>query len=104
MEDGKFYDGSVTCEYVVSEGFQDINYYMCAYEEYKEYEILSEQEAFQKLQDGLFQYGQMESYDIQVEQISLEYQIDSKGFYQPVYSFEGSVNEEEAVIIIPAIK
>lgn len=104
IEDQKLYQGSVTCEYAINGKMLDIQYCMYEYEAYKEFPIISQQEAFEKLEDGMFQYTQADSYEIKVEQILLEYHTDSKGFYQPVYQFVGTVNGEEAVISIPAIE
>lgn len=38
------------------------------------------------------------------QQVSLEYVLDTKEFYQPVYNFAIRVNGKEHYIQIPAIK
>mgnify|MGYP006877193280 FL=1 len=43
-------------------------------------------------------------YDVKVGDDSLTYEQDSKGFYQPVYTFRISINGSGAEISIPAIK
>ena len=41
---------------------------------------------------------------MEVLDCNLEYQMDSKGFYQPVYLFHVLVNENEEQIVIAAIE
>ena len=41
---------------------------------------------------------------IEVGQVTLDYMLDTKGFYQPIYKFDVKVNEQEQSIQIPAIK
>lgn len=41
---------------------------------------------------------------VEIGQVSLEYMMDTKGYYQPVYMFEARADEELYDIKIPAIK
>ncbi len=43
------------------------------------------------------------SRDIGMVKSSIEYMMDTKGFYQPVYSFTSIIDGNEYSIIIPAI-
>lgn len=74
-------------------------------EVYKEYSIRSEKEAYERIVEGKFQYPiwlWKEKETIEVEKSYIDYQVDSKGFYQPVYVFP--VNAEHLTsIVIPAI-
>lgn len=72
------------------------------YESYKSFPIISQQQAFQLIQEGKFNQDWMLSLDdeIIIQSIQLVYREDSKGFYQPVYLL-GIENDQ--VIYIPAI-
>lgn len=60
-------------------------------------EIRSPQEAFTQVEEGNFeQYLPFEKGDtLFVDKCELTYIYDSKGYYQPVYCFEGYINERE---------
>lgn len=92
----------ITSEGVVS-GYRNN---LIRYEEYKEYEIISEQQAFQQLKEGKvnFRYLIDDVENIFVKNIRLGYSLDTKGYYQPVYIFQTRLNDEEAEIAIPALK
>ena len=40
---------------------------------------------------------------IEVKAVSLQYEMDSKGYYQPMYHFEVLNHNQSASILIPAI-
>ena len=75
--------------------------------------ICSEQEAFECLERGEFVVPEGEMQDlseiseITVSHVKIAYEIDSKGFGQPVYVFRVVINQNEgetAEIKIPAIR
>lgn len=65
---------------------------------------MSEKEAYEKLEKGEFNFLSNENLGIEVSGCELEYRIDSKGFYQPVYVFDSIINQMEYKIEIAAIK
>lgn len=71
-------------------------------------EIISPKDAFEKVKKGNFySYNPYNSGDkIQITNLEISYMYDSKGYYQPVYRFTGSVNGEKDIFsaIIPASK
>ena len=71
---------------------------------YKEYEIMSEEEAYNKILNGEFKdYGGLnKNSKINTKDVTLKYEIDSKGFYQPVYYFAVEMDSYLSTIIIPA--
>lgn len=104
-EDGKgMKDGILRCSYYKGKGFGEIAYRILECEEYKDFPIISEQEAYERILEGKYSgwTGDMES--IVLGKASLTYQADSKGFYQPVWSFPIEGGEEGSGIIIPAVK
>ncbi len=100
--------GTLRCRYS-SEGFiyvihnKLVPYTYCADEQ-----IISEAEAFEKLKCGNFYGGACEMLSptkVTVLSCELEYQVDTKGFYQPVYMFKLMYDgvEDEMRIMIPAL-
>ena len=78
-----------------------------SYEKYKDYEILSEQGAYDQICMGRFRYFPEQAANaafwIDVHSVQLVYETDSKGFLQPVYEFQADINQKPASIRIPAI-
>lgn len=78
-----------------------------SYKPYKEYDILSFKEAYDEILKGNFRLiGMVDKIsNINITDASLIYQLDSKGFYQPVYDFtaniDGNINHH---IYISALK
>ena len=105
-ENEKLYDGMLECTYYKDGSFGSIEYNILQLEEYKEFSIISQEEAYKKLQNGKFSYyrNDDEIMDIRVQQVELAYELDTKGFYQPVYQFEVIVGDLWTTIMIPAIK
>ena len=102
VKDGKMYDGSIQCEYTTDDRISHLTNSIIEYEEYKTFPIISEKEAFGRLKEGYFRwYG---SNDLEVLEVELSYELDTKGFYQPVYAFSVSWDEIEHTINIPAIQ
>lgn len=97
-------DGTFICTYYGENGIGEISNSLIICTPYKAYPAISEQEAYEKLVKGEFQYFDNERLAIQVKSCSVVYCIDSKGYYQPNYQFECVINGEEREIRIPAIK
>lgn len=68
--------------------------------------ILSEREAYGKIQRGMFRYDLDETLEsITIDAVELIYEMDTKGFFQPIYKFKAVVNEADEIdILIPALK
>lgn len=71
---------------------------------YKEYEAISEAEAYRRLKEGKFKRYGKDFLDIEVLSCKISYSVDSKGFYQPNYRFDVNINGKEAWIMIPALE
>lgn len=70
----------------------------------EEYNIISQKQAYDKIKSGKF--NSYELYNIKsiiVRSVKLCYKIDSKGFYQPVYQFECTIDGEGRPIFILAL-
>lgn len=101
---GIIYDGTLTCEYYDNGKFASIRNSIKEFEVYKEFEIRSEQNAYEQILKGEF-VGIINNGDqIEIGQVELDYMLDTKGFYQPVYKFDVNVDGDNQSIYIPAIK
>ncbi len=96
-------DGFVSCEYFENGCFSRIDYSLLSCEIYKNFSTLSEQEAYDMICEGKFRENGSNELVIEVGECQIVYVTDSKGFYQPVYSFSCLINGEESLIQIPAL-
>lgn len=103
-KDGVVYDGQINCTLMDDDSIAQIDNKIYACAAYKEFDILSEEEAFQKIQKGEFQLYYDGKAIIHIRNVSLGYMLDSKSFYQPVYLFDAIVDGNEYSIPIPAVK
>lgn len=67
-------------------------------------EIISEVEAYEQLASGQFNSWWRTFEDLIITGISLDYEMDTKGYVQPIYQFHVLFDDEESVISIPALK
>ena len=100
--------GTLRCRYS-SEGFIYAIYNdMASFETCAEEKIISESEAFEQLKKGRF-FGDVFEFlnpkSVNLLSCTLDYQVDTKGFYQPVYmlkvTYDGTADEMK--IMIPAL-
>lgn len=96
-------DGAITCTYFNDHTIKSLNNNLIKYKKVKDISIKSEKDAFEELTKGKFRYHDDNITSITIEQINLDYLLDTKGFYQPVYRFKAIMDEKEHSIIIPAI-
>ncbi len=96
-------DGVMTCRYYDNGKLGDIDYRVVEAKAYKEFAIISEQDAFEKIVAGEFACWGNEQLQIKLGKVTMEYMTDSKGFYQPVYGFAAEINGQETTIMVPAI-
>ena len=103
------YDGQLRCRMNEAGQIGEIEQFLHHYAACGEVSILSEEEALSKLQSGWFQEPYSFSFHpptvLQVHGVDLEYRIDTKGFYQPVYVFRVSVDGAPMPggLLIPAL-
>ncbi len=96
--------GEIRGTYYENGRFSEVWNSVVKYETYKKFPIMSEKEAYEKLEIGEFNFLSNEKLEIEVLGCELEYRMDSKGFYQPVYVFDSIINKMEYKIEIAAIK
>lgn len=94
-------DGNLNCTISENNVVSGFTNNIITFKKYKECDIISEQEAYDKILKGEYRaYLGNDNYDFSITNIELTYEMDSKGFYQPVYKFSA----EEVIILIPALK
>lgn len=105
LVDSLVYDGSVTVTYNNNGEIENLDYNIIECTAYKEFPIISEKEAYQRIADGIFLYEPAyEPEHIIVNDIFLAYEVDSKGFYQPIYIFECNIDGSDTRLYTPAIR
>lgn len=98
-------DGMVSCEVTSDNKLASFSNGLITYERYKEFNIISEEEAFNKILKGQFIYYDIDSLsEMDIIDVNIGYVLDSKGFYQPVYEFTVKGQNENSKILIPALK
>ena len=102
--DGVIYDGVLECDYYDNGKFSEIRNGIRQLSPYKEFDICSEKEAYEQILAGKFISIGFEIEKIELGEVSLDYMLDTKGFYQPIYSFAIQADGEEYSIQIPAIR
>lgn len=99
------YDGNINCRYAEGGIIQDLNYNMIKCAPYREFPIISEAEAYARIADGKFRFEPaFEPENIIVNNIFLSYEVDSKGFYQPIYILECTIDGQDTRLYTPAIR
>ena len=104
------YDGTLRVKYASDGNVYSVKDYLCDYANYGDVAILSPEEAYNQLKAGRFydgeQFEHIQPTAITVTQCVLDYQIDTKGFYQPVYIFflESPDGTYGYHVTIPAMK
>lgn len=107
-DDSTIIRGRISCVYNEDGSLSKINNSLVYYSFHGQETIISENEAFEKLCRGEFndETGSLENAsEVTVTSCTLEYQVDTKGYYQPVFIFEVTtdVNDERLAVMIPAL-
>lgn len=103
--DDEYINGMLVCSISETENVKSFTNNIVSYKKYKDFDIISEKEAYEKLLDGKFiTFSGMADAEINIKDIDMVYEIDSKGFYQPVYKFTTEIRNSENYIFIPALR
>lgn len=103
-------DGILRVRYGVDNSIRRIENHLVWYNHHDDVTVISQKEAYELLRSGAFRYAESlknRSTDtVSVISCKLDYEIDTKGFYQPVYIFEILIPEtgNTCVAMIPAMK
>ena len=107
-DDGTIVRGRISCVYNEDVSLSKINNSLIYYTFRGHETIISENEAFEKLCRGEFndETGSLENAsEVTVTSCTLEYQVDTKGYYQPVFIFDviADTSDERLAVMIPAL-
>ena len=103
-------DGTLRIRMAEDGTIREINNQLLSYTYYDKVEVITPEEAYQLLCEGKFNDGGFLEYiapgEVSVLSCTLGYEIDTKGFYQPVYYFEveSKIGTYAYRIMIPAMK
>ena len=104
------YDGKLRVRVAEDGSVQEIENSLLSYSYYSDEEVLSPEEAYGRLCAGKFRDGDFfemkNPSKLSVVSCALEYRVDTKGFYQPVYVFElrSPDGDYQSRAVIPALK
>ena len=110
VEGSFMYDGTLRVRYSADGSIREIQNGLLQYQYHDDAEIITSAQAYDLLCAGKFGNGELFVYKnpeiVTVLSCSISYEIDTKGFYQPVYLFElesenGSYRD---TVIVPAIR
>ena len=96
-------DGEISFQYYDNGCVSHLNNTLLEYSQYKDFTVMSEQEAYEMICEGKFRRNDSSNLNIEVRECNISYVTDSKGFYQPIYVFSCMINGKEAQIEIAAI-
>lgn len=102
-------NGTLRCRCLEGGTLEELDNQLITYSFYKEAELISQSEAYELLCNGNFSNGDRFEYYapecVTIQSCRLEYSIDTKGFYQPVYVFAVTLDESDSTeVMIPAMK
>lgn len=97
--------GWLECEYYDDDAIKRIYNHLVNCNAVRMVDIISEQEAYERIEKGMFRCeSDAEINSLHILSVELLYEMDTKGFLQPVYNFIVELNgDEQADIIIPAL-
>lgn len=110
QEGDYFWDGILRVRYCENGSLREIENGLLSYSYYSQVEIIGAQGAYEQLIAGKFNdeglFERVKPSQVAVLGWSMEYRVDTKGFYQPVYVFEVASQDGtyQSSIVIPAVK
>ena len=107
IQNDKLLNGNIICEYYEDGTIKGVRNNLVQYEKVKEKEVISEKEAYKKILEGKFEYNEHYYGKLQnliIQNIELEYFLDTKGYYVPIYVFDAKINDIDTQINIRAIE
>ena len=98
-------DGAITASYYNDHTVKEIENQLVTYDKVRDVQIKSEQQAYNEILEGKFQiYVENNKLDtLQIHKVEVSYFLDSKGYYQPIYAFQSTVDGMDMIIEVPGI-
>lgn len=107
LKENNLINGNINCTYYEDGTIKELKNNLIKYDKINTKEIISEKEAYNKILDGKFRYNENnlgKIKDLEIENIKINYILDTKGYYVPIYEFDVKINNNETVLQIKAIK
>lgn len=110
LEGDRMYDGTLRCRFSSDGTLTEIENNLLSYHYYDTASVISPTEAYQALCAGSFNddgyFERIRPGKLVVLSCELAYEIDTKGFYQPVYLFavEAEDGSYKNTVMIPAMQ
>ncbi len=110
IDGGMLIDGTLKVRMAEDGSIREIKNQLLSYTYYGKVEVITPQEAYKRLREGKFNDGGFLEYvapsEVSVLSCTLGFEVDTKGFYQPVYYFEVASQDGTYAykIMIPAMK
>lgn len=108
LQGEKLIDGNLACVYYEDNTVKRITNNIIEYKKVASKEIISEEEAYNKILEGKFKYDEynigIKIKDISFGDVKLSYLLDSKGYYVPIYIFSANMNGRNTEIKIRAVE
>ena len=109
-DESLLFDGILRVRYAQDGTIREIENNLLSYTYYRDAEVISPEEAVKRLQAGRFNdegyFEHKNPSQVSILSCNLEYRVDTKGFYQPVYIFDVASPDGDyrSRILIPALK
>lgn len=102
-------DGTLWCRCRGDGMLEEVENNLITFSWYKDVPVLTQSQAYDRLCSGRFSPGEYIEYlspeQIEILSCRLDYRIDTKGFYQPVYVFQAECGGEfPEELVVPGIK
>ena len=105
VDEDALYHGELRVEMNENGEILNLRHGLVEYRYQKTYPIRSEKEAYDDFLAGKFQAGWKQDFSrVVVKDVNLQYWTDTKGYFQPVYAFQVSLDGAEGIIYLQAIK
>lgn len=107
LQETNLINGNLICTYYEDGTIKELKNNIVKYNKTGYKEIISEKEAYDKILDGRFRYDENnlgKIKELEIENIKINYVLDTKGYYVPVYEFNIKINNNETVLQIKAIE
>jgi glycopeptide antibiotics resistance protein len=97
-------NGTLVCGIAADGGIKFIRKNMIAYGPVRPAELISPAQAYEKIESGRFNCMRRASpKSVDVESVWLDYSLDTKGYFQPVYRFKAHIDGAAGYILIRAL-
>ncbi|MEM5770113.1 MAG: VanZ family protein, partial [Bacillota bacterium] len=110
QENGDMWDGSVLCCFDTDGQLQQVDYQLLCLQQLGQYDAVSAEKISQRIKAGHFYFedenlecdSSIQIRELRCQSSALRYQVDTKGFYRPVYEVAATINGKSYRLMFPA--